>query len=436
MTQNGGQPNRTIDDVGDLASFPDTGYPLAETLSLMADAETTTAVGPKQPLPPPPPPPIPQSLQLTGSKVASPSIASANSTPRQGSKRYTHQTSTHQSDRKNLLNASISKSPRPTTIISNIRDHHDHDKIISAVPLSFQYPKVLIPTTKLKPISQCSLLCCFYAEFDNTVGPKICYQYPLQFMEQDIQSTSTQFEEVLHKALHSENSIQTASQVKDTNLDGTTTAFLSEHTPKASGGNVRNTTSFEHESTLLSNSEFENSTFKSFPPVDSSNVNNSVPNSESSSIFESCSEYIITGNELMGNLINLSTHHIHLVTRPTMLIDETYKRNTLLFSVGFVLRRTIDPHPYHPILSKLALTLRDMEVESQFLTNRKEEVQLILEGIVRSMNAISGESNILLGPADVLNLKLFRSPRSHVTPVRDYSVPILVRRDWLHQGVS
>jgi nitrogen permease regulator 2-like protein len=46
------------------------------------------------------------------------------------------------------------------------------------------------------------------------------------------------------------------------------------------------------------------------------------------------------------------------LTRPTIISNERYERNSLLFSVGFVLRRETDIRPFRPILSKFALTLR------------------------------------------------------------------------------
>ena len=84
-------------------------------------------------------------------------------------------------------------------------------------------------------------------------------------------------------------------------------------------------------------------------------------------IFDSLSEYIITGGSgqdeaLTGNIIHISTHHMHVLTRPTSISDEKYERNSLLFCVGFVLRREKDPRPFRPILSKLALTLRGTTV--------------------------------------------------------------------------
>jgi hypothetical protein len=81
--------------------------------------------------------------------------------------------------------------------------------------------------------------------------------------------------------------------------------------------------------------------------------------------------------------------------------------------------------------------LRDMEVESQFLsdTAKRGEVQVLLERILLSLNGITGECNLQLGRANTLNLKLFRPPRVAAGPVPDHAVPILLRRDWEVQTV-
>ena len=446
-----------------------------------------------QATPPPPPPPVPappptpplrpsgirtpeftSASSLIGGAAASPSLSSINTTPRQGSsKRYpTHQVSIGSTygDRKQLTQQNASRAPvqiAAPTVTSTQEKFDLHyvstDNLLN-IGNRIQYPHLLVSTTKLKPIDQCTVLCCFYAEFDNTVGPKICYQYPPDFMsELDIQSTPHQLEGALQRALlQGKTNLKTTAVPNTDSIERTTTSSSdqiqqrneiplissSEETPKATGGR----TAFQSESSTTvgatnsvaatpTTATPENST-RSSKITTNNNLtatNSSTTNeSSSSTIFDSCSEYIITGSELAGNIINVSTHNIHLLSRPTILVDEeTYERNTLLFSIGFVLRRTMDPQPYRPILSKLVLTIRDMEIESQFLSQRKEQMQSILEGIVRSMNSYNSNSecNILLGPADVLHFKLFRPPRAHVTPVTDYSVPILVRRDWLHQGV-
>ena len=108
----------------------------------------------------------------------------------------------------------------------------------------------VLPTPK--PPSQCPLLCCFYAEFDNKVGPKICYQCPEGFMEQDIRLSSTELENGLHRVFDG------ADEEPDRDVD------LPDN--RSADGDDDDTAQFQ--------------------------------------IFNSCSEYIITGNELTGNILN------------------------------------------------------------------------------------------------------------------------------------
>lgn len=160
-------------------------------------------------------------------------------------------------------------------------------------------------------------------------------------------------------------------------------------------------------------------------------------NDGSLSIFDSCSEYIITGNELTGNLLNLSSHHIHILTRPTILEDERYERNSLLFCVGFVLRRSMDPRLFRPILSKWALTLRELEIETRYLSTEHTRRQLPshLDRMLLSLNSPAGECFLHLTAAHNLSIRLFHPPRPAPEPVPDHAVPVLLRRDWQFQMV-
>ena len=141
------------------------------------------------------------------------------------------------------------------------------------------------------------------------------------------------------------------------------------------------------------------------------------------SIFDSTSEYIITGSDLSDKMICLSSHNFHILSRPTIIKDTKYERNSLLFSFGFVLRRVEDPRPFRLLLSKLASTFRDMEVESRFLTGEQTRPRLrrILQGILVSLNGRKSECNLLLDNANVLNLKLYRPPREPAPPVPDHA---------------
>lgn len=212
---------------------------------------------------------------------------------------------------------------------------------------------------------QCPTFCCFYAEFDNIVGPQIVHQSPPNFMDQNMEISFESIHSLLQKTF---------------NNDGE-----------------------------------ENKTTKQ------------TDNEES--IFDSTCDYIITGNELAGKMINLSTHNLHILARPTVISHERYERNSLFFCVGFVLRRTEDPRPFRPVLSKWADSLMRVEVEDHFLTHHKSQLQVLLRALLIRLN--SGECNLLLHKNDsALHLKLFRPPKETATPVADHDVPVLLRQDW------
>lgn len=366
------------------------------------------------------------------------------------------------------------------------------------------------PIFTLLPANRCPLFCCFYAEFDNVVGPKIIHESPLGFMGQDINITVAQMESILEETfigLTSPSKKASSVNGNDTNVEAAK-AKESEVTDEVmktkSTITVINASVAEADITShhrRTNSKLENT--------------NDEDSSSTSSIFDSCSEYIISGPELSGRIVNLSSHNIHVLTRPTSILDVKYERNCLSFGVGFILRRSIDPRPFRAVLSKLALLLRDMEIESQFLSRSKvststgnlapstptsstqqstghtmvpstedglyltntqgtsttkqspetskPKLQALLDDVLLSLNSTQGECNLVLNGGgttnanirplvfnfnfddneiedqkgdNVLNLKLFHPPRVPAQPVKDYDVPILLRRDWQLQAVS
>ncbi|CAJ1930311.1 unnamed protein product [Cylindrotheca closterium] len=233
-------------------------------------------------------------------------------------------------------------------------------------------------TLSLEPLSpeRCPLFAVFYSEFDIKVGPRICFQTPKKFMENEISISTKKIEEILGATFDTlrDDDDNTANGIDDIeNSEGTESAF---------------------------------------------------------SIFDSTSEYIITGSELTGKIITLSTHELHIMTRPTLIADERYERNSLLFSVGIVLRRAADPRPFRPVISKLAMALQSMEVESQFLSHSSSRPQLqpLLERILLSMNGSMMECNALLGSCNALHLKLFHPPKAEALPIHDHEVPILLQK--------
>lgn len=222
-----------------------------------------------------------------------------------------------------------------------------------------------LPRPRPPKPDKCALLCCFYAEFDIHIGPKLRFQSPLGFMDQSLDVSVEQVNEKLRLA-----------------FQATTTT------------------------TAASNDDEENQ--------------------PDASIFDSCSEYIITGHELADKTMSLSTHHLHILARPMIIADERYERNSLLFSVGFVLRRAEDPRPYQPVLAKWARALRDVEVESQFLSNTPP-MQRLLDNLLISLNA-QRECYLWLTPSNFVSLQLFHPPKPAGPPVFDYQVPVILSR--------
>jgi len=235
------------------------------------------------------------------------------------------------------------------------------------------------------------LLCVFYAEFDNTIGPKVCFQSPSGFMDQCILS----LEDSLHKCCDDQ-------QISVTNGD----------------------------------------------PNDHLNHKKNDCNS----FFDAISDYCITGPELADSILCVSTHGMQILMLPTIIHDKRYDRNSLLFSVGFVLlaqqSQKVDDdgaylkygetsysssRPYRPLLFKTVDCLRTVEIESQFLSDRdrRGRLQCILTEIRSSLNnRKNAEANLIIDEANSLNLKLFKSPKPLTPPVSDIAVPVLLRPEW------
>lgn len=286
---------------------------------------------------------------------------------------------------------------------SNSKIHKDNDEkknALNATPMSSSSLRGQLPLPTPLDVSECPLFCCFYAEFDIKVGPKICFQSPQGFMEQDMEVSIDKIHNILQSSFQS---------IQKQEGEGT------------------------------SNREQQQQ-----PDADTSSQAEIPVSPEPNeckdgalSIFDSCTEYIITGHELTGNLLNLSSHQMHILTRPTILHDERYERNSLLFCVGFVLRRAGDPRLFRPILSKWALTLRDLELETHYLSTQATRLQLQgqLDRMLVSLNSAARECFLYLTPAHVLSLRLFHPPRPPPEPVPNHVVPVLLRRDWQFQMV-
>ena len=323
-----------------------------------------------------------------------------------------------------------------------------------------------------RPLSpeKCPLLCVFYAEFDIVVGPMVCFQSPSKFMFFDINVGPNEINQSLEETFQSvmQNAVPNQPPTNDTKVDESNnlikidpddywnwsealelvhplstkndknndTDLSSQLTLPASGKRShrrRNTDGICAEqltaSAIARSPSFASSKGASFhedSTVDSEILQNSI--------FTATSEYIITGNELANRTITVSTHGMHILSRPMIISDtKRYERNSLLFSVGFVLRRNNDPSPYWPVLSNLSSTFRSMEVESEFLSHQRTRpmIQTVLEDVLISLNSKQRDCHLLLDEANLLSLQLFQPPPPLATrPVPDYAVPILLKPEF------
>lgn len=313
----------------------------------------------------------------------------------------------------------------------------DGDKVKFS-PQYFENVKV----PKMKDVSRCNLFCAFYAEFDNIVGPKVSYQAPRYFMDHDVAITTEEIESLLTKSFKSSSSSasppsssghDTAIPVNNEDQDMNRNDAHGKDGGEPSNDVEKGSSSSRHDR----NNQKSGKTSKTQTNQSSSSRKPIVP-PNSQSIFDSTCEYIITGNELSGQLISLSTHNMHIIAKPTIIQNEKYERNSLLFSVGFVIRRNSDPYPFRSLLSRLASTLRSMEIESGFLSSptSKPRIQRLLNVIVSSLNSPSSKCHLLLDDANFLHLQYFPPPRTHAPPVPDYAVPILLRPEYMLKVVD
>ncbi len=290
-------------------------------------------------------------------------------------------------------------------------------------------PSCTPPVTPKLP-SKCPLFCCFYSEFDIKKGPVISYQSPKGLMDQDINISTERIQEMLARTFEEVVerdeakhivSLHTTSENKCADIaeSYTTSSDALPGTPQSS--NIASASS-SHPKSIFDTPE---------SLVSSRPAPTTIMHAAGLSIFDSTSEYIITGSELTSKTITLSTHSFHVMTRPTMISNPRYERNAHLFSVGFLLRRAADPNPFRPLLSKLAITLQVMEEESQFLTlpEQRPKLQTLLERVLLALNSSDWECNLLLSRSNVLHLKLYHPPKPDASPVFEHEVPILLRKD-------
>jgi Nitrogen permease regulator 2 len=76
------------------------------------------------------------------------------------------------------------------------------------------------------------------------------------------------------------------------------------------------------------------------------------------------SDYVIVGKHLCKKIIIIKNEDIQYMNYSIAIENAKYFRNSLLFSLGFILRDGIETEPYEPILRKLSLAFLSLEVRN------------------------------------------------------------------------
>jgi len=379
-------------------------------------------------------------------------------------------------EHKRRLRTLLDDSTDSSAVPNKQDNNNSKDSIDGSHTTNDQHFPFISPVLRPKPPSKCYLLGCFYSEFDIKRGTVIVSQSPPGVMDQDIHLPLSKmqtllqgtFEELERKGVAIGVTQKSTDRAESNTGDDENPPppppppdMEPEHEDKVEDGNhIHHHQDAENilkegvnkgRHSVDPNYQVgdsakevpeEGKTARSFTTSTSSHGDSISTSGVATtgsgggggttiSIFDSTSEFIITGSELTSKIITLSAHSWHVMSRPTMISNSRYERNAHLFSVGFLLRRAADPRPFRPLLSKLAVTLQAMEEESGFLTRveYRPKLQTLLERVLLSLNSVEYECNLLLSSSNALHLKLYHIPKAETSPVHQYQVPILLRRE-------
>ena len=110
----------------------------------------------------------------------------------------------------NLRRTQFTNQEQPPA--SATQSHHPLHVILEQEPL---FPQPLSP-------DKCPLFCCFYAEFDIKVGPKVCFQSPHGFMDKDMSLPTETMHDILAKTFEVMRSQETGSLTTEATFDNLT----------------------------------------------------------------------------------------------------------------------------------------------------------------------------------------------------------------------
>lgn len=153
--------------------------------------------------------------------------------------------------------------------------------------------------------------------------------------------------------------------------------------------------------------------------------------------FDEISRLVIPKPFLCGSLVSVARDGATVLAVPVLLRHARYHRNALLFALGFVVRH--HPAPYHPLLHKLAHTLRTMEQESAFVSSGLglPIVASLCLHLLHALNTAPFLAEFTLDPGNTLHLQLQAPslplpplPPPHAVPVALVPLARLDSSDW------
>ena len=165
----------------------------------------------------------------------------------------------------------------------------------------------------------------------------------------------------------------------------------------------------------------------------------------SSDEFDAISDYLIPKQTLCDQIIVHRSAARIVLCWPMCLEDERYDRNALIFSLGFVIRPSVDAKPlsgaledvcerYGPVLRKACAHLAALEREAGMLSDasRKGELAHLLPQILEGLRD-HGRCAVAADAANTIHLELPPGRRRGQCPaVEDHVCPRASRR--AHRG--
>ncbi|KNE66368.1 hypothetical protein AMAG_11511 [Allomyces macrogynus ATCC 38327] len=143
------------------------------------------------------------------------------------------------------------------------------------------------------------------------------------------------------------------------------------------------------------------------------------------SLFDTIPEYLIPKPELCGQVVSIAVDRYRLVGHPIYMKNESYERNMAIWNAVFVVPREADARGWHRVVTKLARTLKQLEVESRYMTTvaNRGALYALLHQVLHDLNTLR-ETRVIVNSGTVLELYALFEPAARPPPIRFWDVPV------------